>query len=202
MRKVLRIPILEWSDVKDPSSPSNDPESLGCWSTRPANQPEPIWAFHIVRYLGLDVSYTRVPRHTRRKPEEEYTDDVVFFPLAALTFPVNPSHKSTDYPLMVPSPLGTKLSPDTHLTCFDLLYSVTSSREDSEWRHSWSPAWRFVGTHLKFTEPLLELSKAYVRRALQVTRDELPLVGLRSNTNPSAILSKDGLVYISACSTR
>ncbi|KAG6879658.1 hypothetical protein C0992_000100 [Termitomyces sp. T32_za158] len=54
------------------------------------------------------------------------------------------------------------------------MYFASVGTQPYEWQSSWSPAWRRIGQHLRFTEPTVDLVKGYVRRALQVIADELP----------------------------
>jgi hypothetical protein len=178
LRSALRTPVLEWADVKDvaPSS-SKDPysnqniEQLGCWSTRAPDEPEPIRAENVVHHLGLDVSYTRVPLFTRNNPLHTYDAHTIFHQLSALIYPNNPIASLDSYPHMVPSPLGSDAPPEEQLACFDLLYYLTSGVDEYEWRFAWSPAWRFVGRHVVFNEPLVNLGKEYLRLAIHDGED-------------------------------
>jgi len=180
LRHVLRIPILEWRDVKklpyhNPYSTS-EIEDLGCWSTHKENATVPIRAENVVHHLGLDVAYTRVPLATRLKPHDSQDHHVVFSQLAATIYPLRPLVSPQSLPRFAPSPLGHSLGPDEKLTCFDFLYYVTSGVEVYEWRFSWSPAWQSIGRHLKFTQPMLDLSLEYLRRVFLVYESnyELP----------------------------
>jgi len=173
LRHVLRTPILEWRDVKilsDHNSPEID--HLGCWSTRNENARDPNRAENLVHHLGLDVSYTRVPRVTRKLDENH----VVFSQLAATIYPVHPLVSPLSLPRFATSPLGHSSSPDEKLSCFDFLYYVTSGVDLYEWRFSWSPAWQTIARHLKFTQPMLDLSQEYLRRAFLIheSDNELP----------------------------
>jgi hypothetical protein len=132
-------------------------------------------------HLGLDVSYTRVPDRYRHQPHLEFDAHVSFFPLVEMIFPGHPAENPGDKDVMAPSPLGAILGPDVHMACFDTFYFVTAGKEAYEWKTPWSPAWRFVGKHLRFTDSVLELGKGYVRRALKVTTDELPPVSAAYN---------------------
>ena len=178
LRSALRTPVLEWADVKDvaPSS-SKDPysnqnvEQLGCWSTRAQDETEPIQAENVVHHLGVDVSYTRVPSFTRYNPLATYNAHTVFDKLSALIYPNNPVAPLDSYPNMVPSPLGSHAPPEDQLSCFDLLYYLTSGVDEYEWRFAWSPAWRFVGRHVVFNEPLVNLAKEYLRLAIHDGED-------------------------------
>lgn len=77
------------------------------------------------------------------------------------------------------SPSGSTLPPDEHLACFDFM---GAAKEDYEWSRAWSPAWREVGTYLRFTEGIVRLGRGYVARALGVEGDggeEIPPVSSR-----------------------
>lgn len=127
---------------------------------------------NLARHLGLDAAYTRVPAHTRRRPDVEGDDHVVFQALAALTYPAAPSDPAGAFPLMWTSPLGKTLPPGAHMACFDTLYYATSGRQDFEWFHAWCPPWRRVGRYLFFTDELTEMAGAYLRRVLGLSAME------------------------------
>ncbi|KAF8070450.1 hypothetical protein FPV67DRAFT_1413259 [Lyophyllum atratum] len=178
LRRSLRKPVLEWSDVKTLSprlsldAPSSV-EQIGCWSTRPSDQKDPIRAQNLLHHLGLDVSYTRLAPHIHSEPALAMNGHVALLPLAEKIYPPHPISNSEDLVIMAPSPDGATLAPDHHMACFDLMY-FASVTQPYEWKAPWSPAWRFVGRHLKFTQSITDLTKQYVRKALQVTTDELP----------------------------
>ena len=184
LRQVLRSPILEWRDVKklpyhNPYS-NSEIEELGCWSTRKGSASDPVRADNVVHHLGLDVAYTRVPTATRLRANPE-DDHVVFPQLAAAIYPLRPRVSSQKLPEFAPSPLGRSLSPDHQLTCFDTLYYATSGVDSFEWRFSWSPAWQSIARHLKFTQPMLDLSQKYLRNVFK--HQELPPVSGRRNSS-------------------
>ena len=57
--------------------------------------------------------------------------------------------------------------------------SLTTRYQDDEFEHDFAPAWRFVGTYMHWTPEIEELTRAYVRRAFELTEDtEVPPVGL------------------------
>jgi hypothetical protein len=181
LRKDLRRPILEWSDVKYISSPTSieDPpnserEELGCWSTRPEADPQPLRVNPLLNNLRLDVSYTRVPTSTRHSPNNARDDFIVFSKLVPYIFPHNPLRGHFDF--MSPSPLGHRLPPDEQLSCFDHLYFLTSSDRLFEWEASWSPAWNLIGTHIRFNDELVEIAKGYLSRAFNSNAGEIPPV--------------------------
>jgi len=174
LRTALNIPILEWSDIKTPST-DVVVEPLGCWSawaTGNLAENHPRHSQVLVDYLGLDLSYTPTPYHTRRlahKGREGEGDwDLSFWPLAELIYP-SPGYTLPDYlPAPFPSPRGVSIPPDTQLACFDDFYFVTASQIDFEWEQRWSPAWRFVGRHLRFAKPMQEIAEAFIRKAFDV----------------------------------
>lgn len=61
----------------------------------------------------------------------------------------------------------TIVPPDEQLACIDDMYAVGSWYE-YEWESELSPAWRFVGRHLRYTKEVDRVADAYVRRALGV----------------------------------
>jgi len=180
LRHVLRTPILEWRDVKNLSyhNPysTSEVEHLGCWSTRNRVSKDPNRAENVVRHLGLDVAYTRVPHVTQLKPLNPEDNHVVFSKLAATVYPVRPLVSPQSLPRFTRSPLGHNLSPDDKLACFDFLYYATSGVDVYEWRFSWSPVWQSIARHLKFTQPMLDLGQEYLRRAFLIheSDNELP----------------------------
>ena len=169
LRKQLRIPILEWRDVKKlPSRYSKDPyvtsviEPLGCWTTRKENEGEPIRAENVVHHLGVDASFTRVPTRTRYQPENIDDPHVVFSELAALVHPRDPIVLPETLQALAPSPGGHWRRPEKHLSCFDTMYFVTSGVRPFEWRYSWSPVWMTVGRRLRFTKAMKYLGRNYL----------------------------------------
>ncbi|KAH9485533.1 hypothetical protein JR316_0002443 [Psilocybe cubensis] len=169
LRKQLRTPILEWRDVKAlPSRYSADPystrevEPLGCWTTRKESEGNPIRAENVVHHLGLDVSYTRVPSHTRLDPSNPEETHVVFPHLAALIYPIDPIADPESFRTLAPSPGGHWDTPESQLSCFDTMYYATSGAKAFEWQYSWSPVWRTVGRHVRFTREIEDLGYQYL----------------------------------------
>ena len=183
LRNALRRPVLEWSDVKHLPSPTSianpldsEREELGCWSTRQEANSQPLRVPSLHNNLRLDVSYTRIPSETRYNPSDPQNLWVVFSKLVPYIFPRNPVRGR--FNLLSPSPLGHRLPPDEQLSCFDFLYYTTSSNKLYEWESSWSPPWNSVGTHIRFTDRLVDITKGYLSRAFNVTEGEIPPVGL------------------------
>jgi hypothetical protein len=174
LRAALRIPILEWSDIKSPST-EVIMEPLGCWSSWATGnliENSPRYSQTLVDHLGLDVSYTPTPYYTRRLANQgkdgEWDWDLLFWPLADLISPLPGYTLPDNLPPPFPSSRGTSIPPDTQLACFDDLYFVTASQIDFEWEQQWSPAWRFVGRHLRFAKPMQQIAETYLRKAFAV----------------------------------
>lgn len=181
LRKDLRRPILEWSDIKYLPSlsavdnpPPSEREALGCWSTRPEYDSQPLRINALHSNLRLDVSFTRVPTSIRHSPNNPRDDFVIFSKLVPYIFPHNPLREKFEF--MSPSLLGHSLPPDDHLACFDHLYFTTSSNKLYEWEAPWSPAWNLVGKHVRFTNELVEITKGYLSRAFNMSEGEIPSV--------------------------
>ncbi|KAF8987972.1 hypothetical protein BDQ17DRAFT_1414773 [Cyathus striatus] len=161
LRSALQKPILEWREVKK-LPPLEDPyssirkEHIGCWSTTNIEHTSPFENWNMLNHLGLDISYTRVPKQVRQK-EDENDFHVIFSEFAALTYPGGPSSNPTDFLLMIPSPMDSKLPPDQHLACLD-----------------WSPVWNIIGKNLPFTERMMSLGKEYLTILFQVSPIDIP----------------------------
>lgn len=180
-RQTQRTPVLEWSDIKAvaPRLSAESPavvEQLGCWSTRSADQKDPTRAHNLMHQLGLDVSYTRVPTWTRYNPHEHGDPHISFFPLSELIYPVDSADKPEDNTIMASSPLGAELIPDTRMACLDNLYYAAAGSKSFEWERPWSPVWRAVGRHLKFSDHALSLTNGYLQRAFNLPSDYIPPV--------------------------
>ncbi|CAA7266954.1 unnamed protein product [Cyclocybe aegerita] len=129
LRKALNRPILEWHEVKEEDSPSSlrepsseERESIGCWSTRKEAIANPLRVKSVIDHLKLDIAYTRVPSETRRLPNHENDDFLVFHQLVPYIFPRHPWRPASNFPLMQASPLGQRQSPYEQVSCFDYLY--------------------------------------------------------------------------------
>lgn len=193
LRRSLRTPILEWKDVKQEGSPVVD--ALGCWS---------IWAgmttsgaymrntlinhLNLGKYnickrclrdadvVGIDISYTSIPHaplvHNSTDPHTSFWD------LSSLLFPKGRkaalSLSTTKHFL---SPIrDVTLEPNEQLACFDIMYFV-GARRPFEWEEAYSPAWRFVATHVHWNPTLFTLAETYVRKVFGLNEDDsIPLV--------------------------
>ncbi|KAG9018773.1 hypothetical protein FRB90_009777 [Tulasnella sp. 427] len=173
LRQRLRLPILEWRDVKQDGTPIVD--TLGCWS---------IWAGMtsagaymrntVVNHLNLDVSYTSIPPMPLVNDSSD--PHVSFWGLSSLLFPKG-RKAALNSPISknFPSPIrNTTIEPNEQLACFDIMYFV-GAKQPFEWEESYSPAWRFVGTHVHWTPYISNLAEAYVRKALELSEsDSIP----------------------------
>ncbi|EKM84096.1 hypothetical protein AGABI1DRAFT_67300 [Agaricus bisporus var. burnettii JB137-S8] len=162
------IPVLEWHQVKNRTSEVLD--DLGCWNTWEAVQEHEHFARRspVTSHLKFDISYTKAPSWIKVIPHFEHDRHAYFWALASLAFPesrqanlITPS-ESPFHRLMLP--------PDEHLLCFDYLYYVCA-HQPFEFEFDYSPAWRYVGQHMRWTTRLRAIGDSYVRAAFQ-TPDE------------------------------
>ncbi|KAL1746914.1 hypothetical protein HDZ31DRAFT_80849 [Schizophyllum fasciatum] len=157
LRTQLRMPIIDWQDIKTSNETNDD---MHCWALHkhiPA---------HITADLGISSSYSELPAHTKGKKHQLITT------LADLLYPPNlVSQQRQVLPdAYVPNP------PDKHIACFDYLYYASSGGEYLDWDEglSW-PAWRVVGQHLRFAPKVMELARGHIRNALDLPVDaEIP----------------------------
>ncbi|KAH9942961.1 hypothetical protein B0H21DRAFT_866317 [Amylocystis lapponica] len=144
------IPIIEWHQVKDPSS--GELEDLGCWDIWEAVQQNEHFPRNsaVLSHLGLDISYTKAPAWIKLIPNYERA-------------------KSIGDPL--PSPQHQALlDPDEQVLCYDYLYYVCA-QQSSEFERDFSPAWRYVARHFRWTEHIQNLTSLYIRHAFDLPRD-------------------------------
>jgi len=174
LRSMLRRPIIEWEDIKAEPSDEASIEPIGCWSawaTGNVREHAPRYnTLRISQLLGLDISYTALPYRVRRQPDVEHDWGLLFWQLASLIYP---SSGDSALPNNLEKPFksskGVSLMPDTQLACFDMLYFVTASRDDTfEWTDPWNPSWIEVGQHMKFTDNLVEFTHDYLRNVFRV----------------------------------
>ncbi|PFH49812.1 hypothetical protein AMATHDRAFT_146793 [Amanita thiersii Skay4041] len=171
LSKALNIPVLEWHEVKDRNSTETD--ELGCWNVWEAVQdrehkPRPS---RLVDRLKLDISYTKAPTWVKILPNYEHDLHSSFFSLASLGFP-EVRAESLVPPLE--SPINhARLPPDEHMLCYDYLY-YTCSSHPFEFEYDFSPAWRFVGQHMRWAPELEKLADQYVRKAIGLSESDGP----------------------------
>lgn len=181
LSSAIGVPIIQWSDLKRPESEHLD--TLGCWSiwaTAATDEHEKKPRFNVIEpRLKLDVSYTPVPESTLMLPRPQFSNDphTRFFSLAALTFPDGRprAHLPSSAPFKAQE-TGFDGLPDEKMTCFDFPYYV-ASEATFEFNYDWSPAWRFVGTHARWTPRLRNLAFDAIRRTLDLEDgEEIPLL--------------------------
>jgi len=169
LSKAIGKPVLEWHQVKDVDSESLD--DLGCWSIWEAVQfteHSPRFSF-LSSWLKLDISYTPTPDWVKLTPPDVGDKHSSFWSLASLAFPETRESNLRD---PYPSPEHQlSLPPDEQLLCYDYLYYVGAQRA-FEYDFDYSPAWRFVGQHMRWSSRLADITDIYVRRALNVPEDE------------------------------
>ncbi|KAF7289478.1 hypothetical protein HMN09_01341800 [Mycena chlorophos] len=165
LEDALNTRIITWHDVKDPASEVVD--ELGCWSVWKGVQTfnhEPHFTSATTR-LKLDVSYTTAPSWIKLEPNNDGDPHASFWALASLTFPQTRAENLREPTL---SPINqVALQPDESLVCFDYLYYIGASGT-YEWEADYSPAWRFVGKYLHFTDTIVKLAEQYVRDAVAI----------------------------------
>jgi len=170
LSQAIGIHLLEWHEVKDPESQVLD--DIGCWTVWETVQyhiaiPEPRHSASIDQ-LKLDISWTQTPAWVELSSPSRQDNHASFWSLASLGFPETRSDSLASSLNNHPSPSHhVSLPPDDHLLCFDLLYFV-SARHTWEWELDYSPAWRFVGQHMRWTAKIESLADAYARRAMKV----------------------------------
>lgn len=125
-----------------------------------------------------DVAYTALPKSSRII--SGYW--VPFWTLAKLGFASRRTAALAENPPQTPAPgSGEHLPPDETLLCFDFMYYV-GAQDNDEWWHEWSPAWRMVGRHARWTRHLQALALGFIQRALGVEENnEIPSVSSRTH---------------------
>ncbi|EMD41919.1 hypothetical protein CERSUDRAFT_110476 [Gelatoporia subvermispora B] len=162
------IPAVEWSEVKDPQSEELEP--LGCWNVWEAVQynehhPRHSW---VTPKLGLDVSYTTAPDWVKMIPNYEHDHCSTFWALAKLSYP---EERLNNIGHATPSlEMGFVVDPDDHLLCYDFLYYAGAAGEN-EFDHDFSPAWRYVARHFRWTSRIEGITSMYIRRAFGLSED-------------------------------
>ncbi|KAF7311040.1 hypothetical protein HMN09_00647500 [Mycena chlorophos] len=165
LRNLLGTSVLEWRDVKDVASPEID--DIGCWNIWESVQYREAFPrrSRIPDDLNLDISYTKTPDWIKMIPNYEHDQHVSFWSIATLAFP-----RTREANLVPPRPSpkhNVSLPPDEHMLCYDYLYYV-SAHQPFEMEYDYSPAWRYVGTHMHFTPALEKIADTYIRQALGV----------------------------------
>ncbi|KAL1940582.1 hypothetical protein VTO73DRAFT_8017 [Trametes versicolor] len=170
----LNAPVLEWHMVKDleRAQSENVKDALGCWNIWEVDnlQSKGPRGSYSTTLLNLDISYTRAPASVKLIPNYEHDSHSTFWSLAKLAFPEgradalsrpheNPTRKSEGN--------GIALPPDEQLACFDYLYYVCAL-DPFEFERDYSPMWREVMVHARWTSDLEELARGYLRRLFRL----------------------------------
>ncbi|PCH33956.1 hypothetical protein WOLCODRAFT_61728 [Wolfiporia cocos MD-104 SS10] len=166
------IDIVEWREVKDPAS--TDVDDIGCWNIWESVQYDEHFPRRstVLDWLKLDISYTRAPEWVKLVPNYEHDRHSTFWTLARLGFPEERAKNLVD-PLPSPQHQAV-LPPDEHVLCYDYLYYVCA-QQPFEFEFDYSPAWRFVGQHLRWTQDIQDLTALYIRRAFSLEpEDDVP----------------------------
>ncbi|KAI6047922.1 hypothetical protein EDC04DRAFT_36455 [Pisolithus marmoratus] len=147
LSKALRIPVLEWDQVKDVNSSTLD--ELGCWAVWPvvAEGASPRDS-DLISLLSLDLSYTRAPDWVKLTPPGIDDKHVSLWSLARLAYPEARQSAMSQPP--DPSP----------------------QHQAWEWNWDYSPVWRFVGQHMHWNATLENLAEEHARRAMNVSDNE------------------------------
>jgi len=203
----LDLPILEWRDVKNSSSKELD--EIGCWSAwemfgarDPNKEPSPR-ASYITDILGLDISYTPMPKDVATADKETF---VKIYGMAAVASGHGRQDALNQRPKMIPnanpphsyprpSPKNrVSMLPDDHLVCYDEMYYVSTAYK-YEWNYEFWPAWSVVGTHVHFLPEIENRAWDYIARALgsDVAGSALhpPFIGIHARRANFANYCKD-----------
>ncbi|KAG8976439.1 hypothetical protein FRC05_003682 [Tulasnella sp. 425] len=156
LRDALDHPVIEWRDIKADNSTAHD--IIGCWSAFATVQGSPRGS-HLHGTLGVDVSHTRIPDNTQISGLH-----VSLWGLAKLGFPEGRSEALRGTQPIPSQSYKKSMVPDETFMCFDMLY-YASAFEAWEWERDYSPAWRFVGRHLRFHPNMVKLAESYIRKA-------------------------------------
>jgi len=117
-----------------------------------------------------DISWTRTPDWVKMTPRGEGDKHASFWSLATLAFPEIRSNNLASTNL--PSPHHqVSLPPDDQVLCYDYLYYV-GAQNPFEWEMDYSPAWRFVGQHMRWNASMEKLAEEHARRAMKVPTGE------------------------------
>ncbi|KAK7063789.1 lysophospholipase NTE1 [Favolaschia claudopus] len=171
-RQALELPVLEWREVKEADSKVVD--DVGCWNVWESVQykeKSPRYS-NVPHTLGLDISFTKTPEWIKMIPKYEHDQHSSFWSLATLAFPQ--TRNANIVPALPSAQHHLSLPPDEQLLCFDFLYYVAAHRP-FEIGKDYSPAWRYVGQHMRWTAALEQLADEYIRHTLKVDpEDSIP----------------------------
>ncbi|KAJ7037600.1 hypothetical protein C8F04DRAFT_1393523 [Mycena alexandri] len=173
LRKQLKTPILEWSQVKDITSETV--EDLGCWDVQHKTWEADRFYLEPPTDLNLDVSYTPVPTwvHASLHSQTDRTErSMLLWPLASLIAFNKRATSLKVLPKPALSPLHQTLrAPDDQLFCtnslvFNFGLQLLESAQDL------SPAWQAVGRHMHWTPAIEAIGANYTRQTLGIEPGE------------------------------
>ncbi|KAG8906710.1 hypothetical protein FRB99_006308 [Tulasnella sp. 403] len=165
LRRTVGHPMIEWADIKSGISQDH----IGCWSVwqtvdgQPHSKPR---GSRLNYALHLDISYTKIPENTKL-----LNLHASFWGLAKLGFPDGREEALRDASPLPSNQHKKVILPDERFMCFDILY-YAAAHEPYEWERDYSPAWRFVGRHLRFHPKMVEIAELYLRRMFDLQEDE------------------------------
>ncbi|KAJ7610356.1 hypothetical protein FB45DRAFT_942359 [Roridomyces roridus] len=164
-RESLGKPVLEWREVKVTNSDIMD--DLGCWNIWESVQYNEHGPRHssVTHFLNLDISYTKTPYWIKLIPHFEHDQFSTFWALASLAFPE--MREANLVPPLSSEQHKHSMPPDEHLFCLDMLFYV-AAQEPFEIGLDYSPAWRYVGQYMFWTERLEKIADKYVRQTLGI----------------------------------
>jgi len=169
LSRAINLPIIEWLDVKNFTSPDAELDAIGCWSVWQSSQfhdPDPRGSYSADQVL-LDISYTKSPAWIKLIPNYEHDNHVSFWSLASLSFPET---RLLALRGTTPTPSEERhvyLPPDEQLLCYDYLYYACTN-QPTEYEFDYGAAWAHVVQHLHWREELEHIAEAVVRRTIGV----------------------------------
>ncbi|KAG9032477.1 hypothetical protein FRB95_001452 [Tulasnella sp. JGI-2019a] len=178
MAEELKMPVLEWRDVKKDIETVAGPQSdkLGCWTCWAQFDDGPragkARENRLEGRLGLDISYTKVPA-SAKMPQGNV--DLSAWELAKLGFhPGWLAGTQENQPIDSEGPLKHRMPPDEQLLCFDFLYYVHVIRP-WEWDEEYSPAWH-IASKMHFAPRMVQMANGHLMRLFDVQREaDIPL---------------------------
>ncbi|KZP08693.1 hypothetical protein FIBSPDRAFT_840084 [Athelia psychrophila] len=171
----LRIPILEWNQVKDYHGETRESDELGCWSVWApyGGDPNPRGSFFTTESrASIDCSYTPIKEPVKlldmNNPDDAHINLNKLAKLGdrEMYDKIMQTHKPESFPPWHPN----VLPPDFQLMCTDFLYWA-SVLEPFEWFTNFSPGWK-IARHFKWSPKLQSLGQEYLRRLLAVPPTE------------------------------
>ncbi|KZP14748.1 hypothetical protein FIBSPDRAFT_751371 [Athelia psychrophila] len=165
----LRIPILEWNQVKDYRGETRESDSLGCWSVWAPYGGSPRGNFFTAKSrASIDCSYTSIKEPVKLLDMKNHDEPHISLNKLAklgdreVYDQVMQTHKPESFPPWHPG----VLPPDFQLMCIDFLYWAATV-EPYEWNTNFSPGWK-IARHFKWSPKLRTLGQEYLRRLLAV----------------------------------